>query len=118
MQHQLYLNGKSWDEFLIECDLGLTQYWPNTSPKTSRKRKAAAKPEVNNVLETESEGKGLINVGISNEDVDNIVPRCSKTVLNRPPSDRYHSTPAKTEEGLIENKDINTVHCKNLSKFP
>ena len=58
LHHQLSLKGKSWDEFLAECHLGPTQYWPNSSPKTRKKRKAT-KPEVNNVLETESEGKRL-----------------------------------------------------------
>ena len=43
IQHQLSLNCKSWDEFLIECQLGPTQYWPNPPPKTRRKRKAIVK---------------------------------------------------------------------------
>ena len=37
-----------------------------------------------------------INAGISKDDVDNIVPCCSEAVLNRPPSDICHGTPAKT----------------------
>ena len=92
------------------------------SPKTRRKQKATAKPEVNNVPETESEGKGLeeanlpINAGISKDDVDNIVPCCSEAVLNQPPSDKYHSTPAKIEDRLTERKNINVVDCKNLSE--
>ena len=57
LQHQLSLKGKSWEEFLTECHLGPTQYWPNPAPKTRRKWKATAKPEVNNVPETESEGR-------------------------------------------------------------
>ena len=102
MQHQLSLNGKSWDEFFTECDLGPTQYWPNPSPKTRRKRKATVKPEVNNVPKTELEGKGLeeaklpINVDISNEDVGNTVPCRSEVALNQSPPDKSYSTPVKT----------------------
>ena len=59
IQHQLSLNGKSWDEFLIECQLGLTQYWPNPPPKTHRKRKAIVKSNVSNVQEAKSKDKEL-----------------------------------------------------------
>ena len=57
IRHQLSLNGKSWDEFLIECQFGPTQFWPNPSPKTRRKRKATVKPGVSNVPEAESKDK-------------------------------------------------------------
>ena len=33
VQHQLSVNGKSWDGFLTDCHLGPMQYWPNPSPK-------------------------------------------------------------------------------------
>ena len=36
--------------------------------------------------------------------------------MNQPPSDKYHSTPAKTEDRLTESKNINVVDCKNLSE--
>ena len=88
IHHQLSLNGKSWDEFLTECHLGPTQYWPNPSPKTRRKQKATVKPEVSNVPENKSEDKGLeeanppINAGISNDGVGNVFPCCFETALN------------------------------------
>ena len=59
IQHQLSLIGKSWDEFLIECQLGPTQCWLNPSPKTRKKRKAPIKSEVSNVHEAESKDDEL-----------------------------------------------------------
>ena len=88
MQHQLSLNGKSWDEFLTECQLGPTQYWPNPSPKTRRKRNATVNLEVSNVPETESKDKELeeahtpINAGISDDGVGNVAPYYSEAALN------------------------------------
>ena len=32
LQFQLSANGKSWDIFLVDCQLGLMQHWPNPSP--------------------------------------------------------------------------------------
>ena len=59
IQHQLSLNCKSWDEFLIECQLGPTQYWPNPPQKTRRKHKAIVKYEFGDVHEAESKDKEL-----------------------------------------------------------
>ena len=122
MQHQLSVNGKSWDSFLADCQLGPTQYWPNPSPRIRKKRKAI-KSEVNNTFETVSEVKGFgevsipINDGISNDDDGNTVPCGSKTVLNQPLSGKGHSTPAKTEEILTKNKSDNDIECKNPSEY-
>ena len=89
MQHQLSVNGKSWDSFLTDCQLGPTQYWSNPSPRIRNKQKAI-KYEVNNTSETISEVKGFrevsipINDGISNDDDGNTVRCGSKIVLNQP----------------------------------
>ena len=32
LQFQLSAKGESWDKFLVDCQLGPTQYWPNPSP--------------------------------------------------------------------------------------
>ena len=122
IQHQLPFNGKSWDEFLVECHFGLTQFWPTPSPNTHRKRKATVKLQVSNVLEAESKDKGLeeshtpINAGICNDDVGNVAPCYSEATLNRSPFDKRCSTLAKTEDKLTKNKDINALDCKNLSE--
>ena len=121
MQHQLSVNGKSWDIFLTDCQLGPTQYWLN--PSTSiRKKREAIKSEVNNAPETVSEGKGFgeisipINDGISNDDDENTVPCGSKAVLNQPLPGKGYSIPAETEERLTKSKTDNDVKCKNLSE--
>ena len=59
IQHQLSLSCKSWDEFLVGCKLGPTQYWPNPPPKTRRKRKAPVESEVGNVHKAETRDKEL-----------------------------------------------------------
>ena len=94
----------------------------NPSPKTRKKRKVIVKPEVSNDPKAESKDKGLeeanppINAGISDDGVGNVVPCYSEVTLNRPPSDKGHSTPAKTEDRLTKNEDINAVNCKNFSE--
>ena len=123
IQHQLSLNGKSWDEFLIECQLGPTQYWPNPPPKTHRKRKATVKSEVGNVHEAESKDKELqeanppMNTCISDDGVRNVAPCYSETTLNQSPSDKRCSTPAKTWDKLTKNEDVNVVDYKNPSQL-
>ena len=57
IQHQLSMSCKCWDEFLVECKLGPTQYWPNPPPKTHRKRKAPVKSEIGDVHKAESKDK-------------------------------------------------------------
>ena len=83
LQYQLYANGKSWDSFLTDCQLGPTQYWPNPSPRIRKKGKAI-KSEVNNTSKTVLEVKGFgevsipINDGVSNNNYRNTVPYDSK----------------------------------------
>ena len=109
IQHQLSENGKSWDKFLVDCQLGPTQHWPSPSPRIRKKRKAV-KSEVNDTPETVFEGKGFgeaglpVNDGISKNDDRDLVPYDSKVVLNQPLSGKSHSTPAKIEEGLTKSK--------------
>ena len=117
------LNGKSWDDFLIECQLGPTQYWPNPPPKTRRKRKATIKSEFSNVHEDESKDKELqeanppINTGISDDGVGNVAPCYSEATLNQSPSDKHCSTPANTGDKLTKTEDVNAVDYKNLSEL-
>ena len=119
IQHQLSLNAKSWDEFLIECQLGPTQYWPNPPPKTRRKRKATIKSEVGDVHEAESKDKEIpkanppINTGIDNDGVVNVAPCFAETTLNQSPSDKRFSIPAKAEGKLTKNEDVNAIEYGN-----
>ena len=120
IQHQLSLNFKSWDEFLIECQLGPTQYWPNPPPNTRRKWKATVKSKVGNVHEAESKDKELqeanppINTGISDDGVGNVAPCYSEITLNQSPSDKRCNTLAKTGDKLTKTEDVNAVDYKSL----
>ena len=121
MQFQLSVNGKSWDSFLVDCQLGSTQHWPNPSPRIRKKRKAI-NSGVNSTSETISEVKGFeevnipINDGISKNDDRDSVPCNSKAVLDQPLSGKSGSTPTELEEELTEGKNDNNVECKNPSE--
>ena len=88
IQHQLSLSCKSWDEFLVECKLGPTQYWPNPPPKTHRKWKAPVKSKIGDVHEAESKDKELqevnppISTCISDDGVVNVAPCYVDTTLD------------------------------------
>ena len=58
LQFQLSANEKSWDKFLVDCQLGPTQHWPNPSPRTRRKRKAI-NSGVNSTSEKYIRGQGI-----------------------------------------------------------
>ena len=119
LQFQLFVNGKSWDSFLTDCQLGPTQYWPNLSPRIRKKLKAI-KSEVDITSETVSEVKGFrevsipINDGVSNDNDRNTVPCDSKAVLDQPLSGKNDSTPAEIEERLTKSKTDNDFKCENL----
>ena len=118
LQFQLSAKGKSWDEFLVDCQLGPMQYWPNPSPRTRRKRKVI-NSGVNSTSENISEVKGFenasmpINKGINENDDRDSVPCSSKEVLDKPLSGKSDSIPAKIEEGLTKGEVDNNVECKN-----
>ena len=118
LQFQLSANGKSWDSFLVDCQLGPTHHWLNPSPRIRKKRKSI-NSGVNSTSETISEVKGFeevsipINNGISKNDDRDSVPYNSKAVLDQPLSGKSGSTPTEIEEGLTKDKTDNDVECKN-----
>ena len=57
-----------------------------------------------------------MNAGISDYGGGNVAPCYSEATLNRSPSDKHFSSPAKTEDRLTKNEDINAIDCKNLSE--
>ena len=122
LQFQLSANGKSWDSFLVDCQLGPTQRWPNPSPRIRKKRKAI-KSEVNITSETISEVKGFgevsipINDGISNDNDRNTSPCDAKAVLNQPLYGESHSTPAEIEERLTKSKTENLFETNKPDEY-
>ena len=103
----------SWDKFLVDCQLGPTQYWPNPSPRARRKRKVL-NPGVNSSEVKESEVVNMsINDEVNKNDDRDSIPYKSKAVLDQPLSGKSDSTPAEIEEGLTKGKTDNNVECKN-----
>ena len=97
----------SWDKFLVDCQLGPTQYWPNPSPRARRKRKVL-NPGVNSSEVKESE---VINMPINNEINENddrdAIPCNSREILDKPLPGENDSNPANIKEGLAKGENDN-----------
>ena len=111
IQHQLSLSCKSWDDFLVGCKLGPTQYWPNPPPKPHRKHKAPLKSKVDAVHNAELKYKELQE---ANPPISSCISN-DGTTTDQSSSDKCLSTPTKVKGRLTENEDVNTVNYENPS---
>ena len=121
IQHQLSLSCKSWDEFLVGCKLGPTQYWPNHPPKTRRKRKAPSKSEVDDILKAElgdiklQEASSPVDTRISNEGTIKVNSCYAETNMDQSLSDKRLNTPAKVDGKLTNDENVDAVNHENPS---
>ena len=105
LQFQLAARGVSWDKFLADCNLGPTQYWPNSAPRIRRRRKDINSEDNSpDIKEAENVSTPVDNEG--NGCADRVsIPCDSREGLDKPEPKENNDNPIKLKEGLVEDEN-------------